>query len=120
MLEVPVSGKTLEFPDSYRFIQFSAAAPEFTGMMADATTDSREGVALPDSVDGLPVFARSNMGNIFGDIDSYRTGVLTGRYHQSVTDGCRALLFLYMGIVLVPKVINGRKHRVRGGLTETA
>jgi len=77
IVKVPVSDKTLELPDSYWFIQFPTAAPDLTWMMADATTDSWEGIALPDGLDSLPVFTSGNMGNILGDIDSYRTGVLT-------------------------------------------
>ena len=76
MLEIPVSGKTLELSYGYRVIQLSTPASGFAGVMADATANGGKRIALSDGISCLQVFAGRNMGNIFWNIDAYRTGVL--------------------------------------------
>jgi hypothetical protein len=76
MVKIPVSGISLEWPDSDRVIKLTTPAPALTGVMANTTANSREGVTLPKCIDRLQVFTGSNVGNIFGDIDPYRAGML--------------------------------------------
>jgi len=76
VVEIPVSGKAFERPDIHWLIKFPATAPEFTGVIADTAADGRERVTLPDSINSFMVLPGSNMGNIFGDVNPYRAGVL--------------------------------------------
>ena len=77
VVKIPVGGKALKCPDSYRIVEFPTAAPSFTGVMADAAANSGEGITLPDSVDGLQILTCRNLSYIFGDIDAHKAGMLT-------------------------------------------
>jgi len=101
MVEIPVGDKALERPDGYRVVKLPTPAPALAGVVTDTTTNSREWVTLPDGINRLWVFTSSNMGNIFGDINPYRTGMLAWRYHQGVTDSSRAPFFLYVNLIFL-------------------
>jgi hypothetical protein len=77
VVEIPVGGKSLERPDCYRFIKFAAPTPSLAGVMTDAAANSGEGITLPDGVDSLQILTVGNLSYIFGNIDSYRAGMLT-------------------------------------------
>jgi hypothetical protein len=76
VIEIPVGGKSLERPDCHGLIEFAAPTPSLAGVMTDAAANSGEGITLPDSVDGLQVLTCRNVSYIFGNIDSYQTGML--------------------------------------------
>jgi len=61
-----------------RFVQFASAALEFTRMDANTAAHGREGIPLSDDIYGLLVFPAGNGSHIIGDINTGRTGVLTG------------------------------------------
>jgi hypothetical protein len=77
VVKIPVGGKALKRPDSYGVVEFPAAAPPLTGVMADAAANSGEGIALPDSVDSFQIFTIGNLSHIFGNIDAHRASMLT-------------------------------------------
>ena len=64
MLEIPVSGETLELSYGHRVVQFPPATPGFTGVMTYTATDSREWIAFSDGVNCLPIFTGGDMSHM--------------------------------------------------------
>jgi hypothetical protein len=76
VVKIPVGGKALKCPDSYRVIEFPAAAPPLAWVMTYAAADSREGITIPDGIDCFQILTGCNVGHIFGNIYAHRTGML--------------------------------------------
>ncbi len=119
MVKIPVGSETFKLPDGHRLIELTAAAARFARMVADAAADGGEGVPLPDCLDSLQVLAIGDVGNILRYVDPHRASMLAGGYHQRITDRSRALLLLYVSLILVTKVLDGGEYRVRAGLAQT-
>jgi hypothetical protein len=118
VVKIPIGGKSLERPDCYRLVEFAAATPSLAGVMTDAAANSRERITLPDGVDGLQILTSGNLSYIFGNIDSYRTGMLARRYHEGIAYSGRAFLLFYVSFIFISEVIEGGKDGIRRALTQ--
>ncbi len=89
VVEVEVGHEALQVHDVDGLLDLAAHAGLFTGVVADATADRREGVFLLDELEGFLVLADGDEGHIALDADMGRAGRLAGRRAELV-DGVPA------------------------------
>ena len=78
------------------------------------------GIGQADQAQGLFVSSRRDQGRVPDGIAVHRAGVLAGGKDQGLADPCRALFVPDVGLVLVPEMVDGRKHGVGAGLPQAA
>ena len=103
-----VNSHTLQTTDIDRSINHAAAAACFTGMLADKTAGSREGVILADELDSVGITACANQRNVAGDINLCRAQSYAG---DRMMDVDRAFALLYVvNVIFAEAFQTGQNH----------
>ena len=76
---LPVSQKPVQLTNGKRLVHFIAGTDFFAGMVADATTNTRERVILLEKCQSFRVFSLVDEGDVPLDADMGRAGGLAGR-----------------------------------------
>ena len=103
-----VDSHTLQTADIDGSINHAAAAACFTGMLADKTAGSREGVILADELDSVGITACANQRNVAGDINLCRAQSNAG---DRMMDVDRAFALLYVvNVIFTEAFQTGQNH----------
>jgi hypothetical protein len=89
-------------------------------METDVTANCRERDPLSNDHERFIVIPLRDQANIAGDINSRRTRMATRSFNQSLAYRCRTMGSLDVGLILIPKIADGRECRVGGCLSQTA
>jgi len=102
-----IGDKAFQVHDGHGLIELTPATFHLTGMSADTTTDTGEGIGPFQDFIGIVDPSSPDQSHIGRDVHAHRTGMLTGALKESRADRCRTMFIADMGLIFVPEVTNG-------------